>query len=243
LHGLDETQLLLEKDAEEFVDPIRFVETAQDQLLRIDEAGGVLPAAGLISPDEPAQNSLISEAVIGPVHGRRVEARHGHEFLDQADILVLLDQGLGDPGRHPVPGCFVGQPPPRRPDRMVIHPIIRLVADNLDFVAPFRAGDFGQVCVSGPELPDVLKGLDGGVESKHLEGLEVADPPKIGLQVVGLPLVDRGRESVGLLLPQGAEHPFLGGHAQDYRKAKGAGSICPARRVEFQDRRGINIAC
>ena len=64
LHRLDELQLLLEQNVQQRMDPVRPVDRRVDQLGDVVQAGRVLPAAGLVAPDEAAQDAGVAD--LGP---------------------------------------------------------------------------------------------------------------------------------------------------------------------------------
>ena len=87
----------------------------------------------------------------------------------------------------------------------------RLVADNLVFFLPVLALAPGQ----SPFLSvmvDLIKALDLGIETDHLEGLEGRHPSHPALEVKGLPLVDRSRQTVGFFPVEGEHQAFFGCH-------------------------------
>jgi hypothetical protein len=196
------------------VDPAGIVEGPQDERLDVDEAGGVLPASGLVAPDEAAQDAVVADGVVGPADRHRVEPRHGHVLLDEPDVVVVLDQVLGDPRRHPVALGRVSQCPPRRGDGVPGHPVIGIGAEDLGIVPPLGGRELGEVGVREPELAHVLEVLDGCVQPEQAEGLEVADASEERVEMVLLPLVDGHGQAIGLLPGQGAEHPLFGGHGR-----------------------------
>ena len=143
------------------------VERPQDELLDVEQAGGVLPAAGLVAPDEAAQDAPVADRVVGPADRGRVEPGHGHVLLDEPDVVVVLDEVLRDPGRHPVALGPVGEGPARRRDRVARDPVVGIGAQDLDLVPPFGRRELGEVGVREPELAHVLEVLDRGVEAEQ----------------------------------------------------------------------------
>ncbi len=192
--------------------PIGLVETAQDQVGDVDQARRVLPAAGLIAPHKAAQDAPIADAIVELVDRSGIERGHGHVFADQVDVLVPLDQVLGDPGRAPVAGRLVGQLPLGRGDRVVVHPVVWIVADDLYRVLPLGRGEFAGVRVRQPELPHILKVLYRGVHPKALKSLQVADPIEVFIEVIPLPLVHGHRQPIRLTAIERNEHSFFRVH-------------------------------
>ena len=49
--------------------PVGIVEGPEDQVLDVHQAAGVLPAPGLVAPDEAAQDAGVADRVVGPADG------------------------------------------------------------------------------------------------------------------------------------------------------------------------------
>ena len=214
-----------------FVNPGGIVEGAKDEALHVDEASGVLPAPGLVAPDEAAQDAGLADRVVGPADRSQVETRHGHVLLDEPDVVIVLDQVFRDPGRHPVALGQVSQRPSRCGDRMPADPVIGVGAQDLRFVPPFGGRELREVGVREPELSHVLGVLNGRLEPEHPERFEVARAADERIEVILLPLVDGRGQPVGLLPGESAEQAFFGGHVRIIERPPGrVNAACqPAR--------------
>ena len=89
--------------SEQLVDPGRVVVGLHDQPLDADQAGGVLPGAGLAenveAADVAAHQPPLAEGLGDAVDRRHVALRGRHVLADQVDVAFLFDQRLDDPGR------------------------------------------------------------------------------------------------------------------------------------------------
>ncbi|HOR28904.1 MAG TPA: hypothetical protein PLS90_04225 [Candidatus Sumerlaeota bacterium] len=80
-----------------------------DQINDVVQASGVLPAPGLVSPDEPSQDAGVPNAIVQRLDRPAIQAWHRHEVADQVDILIARIAGNGtraDASRRARPGTL-----------------------------------------------------------------------------------------------------------------------------------------
>jgi len=175
---LDKAQFALEQGAEEPMDPVGMVYALHDQLLLRHQAAGMLPAAGLVAPDETAQNPGLTDTVVFSGDGLLVQLPHRHELLDQLNILMFLNEVFRDPGRGAVAAGLVGELALGRGDGVVQQLVVRVISHDPDLLAPFRRLDNELLGVGNPELAHRLEVLNRGVQAAGLESIEGVPAPR-----------------------------------------------------------------
>jgi len=97
-------------------------------------------------------------------------------------------------------------------DGVVEAAVVRVRGDDRDLVPPLGRGASGVVSAEAPELVHVLGVLKLGVQPATAEGRERGRAAHVLFEMVGLPLVDGGRQAIRLLAMQRAEQAFSAGH-------------------------------
>ena len=179
---VDERELLLQKDTQEMVDPVRLVECRHDELLGSVQLARILPAAALVADEEHAQDPFVPEGVVvspGAGHGPGRCAGSGRRrrstsssFLTRCSLTQLV-YSLDSVSQDSIPpGVSISY-------RLRFGP----GADSLTF--------HDGVCGSHERVAG-----DRGIQAHVFERLHVGHPAHEGPQVVVLPLVDRGGNTV-----------------------------------------------
>ncbi len=137
---LDEPQLLVQQDLHEPMRPSRGCRWPRGSDRRVHQAAGVLPAAGLIAPDEAAQDARVATRRTRPRRPPLSSICHGHVFVDELDVLVPLDQILGDPRRRRIAAGLVGRAAFGRGDGVMQHLVEGSSDDDLDLLQPLGTG-------------------------------------------------------------------------------------------------------
>jgi hypothetical protein len=196
------------------MDPIGILEGLEDQQLDFHQATGVLPAAGLVAPDEAPQNPRVADPVVLPPDRPMIQFGDRHVLLDQLNVLVVLDQVLGDPRSGPVGAGLVGQFALGSDDAVMDDLVVGVRIDHGDLVAPLGRLHRVLLGVGDPELAHRLEILDCRVHAGDLKGGQRVHAVHVRIEMKLLPLVDRHRQPIRLLAVQGRHHSHFGRHLE-----------------------------
>ena len=198
-------QFFFKQDLHQFMHPIRLFKCGIDQGCNIIQTGRMLPAAGLIAPDKPAEYAIVTNLVIFFIHRCNGQGSGRHVLTDQVDVLIMLDQIFRDPGGLPVSFTFVGQDSFRSFNGMMNDPLFRIIIDYQGNVLPGFRIEQRRIRIHHPELVHLLEILDLSIKPGFLEGLEVRCPTHVFIQMISLPLMNGNRQAIRFFTVESGE--------------------------------------